>query len=327
MDIINLDVEFSHLTKLINDLWDGCDTENAQKAIQEAFEQGLEDGKLWIDDYATLRIGEALEGDNAVSDPLKKRRKFKIKGVQHASLYDALCRFDSNLISGLSDINGSVTRFGRFDFSENADQLCKRLVKEFGKLDVSPKILDRQAEKAIVNGYLGNDGEEAGSLGTPKKLERIHAEINRDAQGMHFIRTLISTIYSHALYCAKCKNTETLVSDLMPIYEQRYSRINFDNGDEIMAIAMNNNFVRMINDLSPFTFTSTKEYLEQQEKSKKLEAERAKESDVEIEKKRRDSLKNMMEGINTRIDESMKRTDAFVDKKIVNINRFELSAI
>lgn len=111
---IDLNNEFNLLLKLINDLWQGCDSDAAHKALRASFDKGLEDAKLWIDEYAVIRIGEAL-GDKEISFPLDARRQMAFKGNTTAYLYDALYKFDSNLSYGLSVINRSVTGYGRWD--------------------------------------------------------------------------------------------------------------------------------------------------------------------------------------------------------------------
>lgn len=323
MDIIDINKEFSLLTTLVNDLWDGCDTDVARKSLTVSFEQGLEDAKLWIDEYATMRIAEVLNGNDEICLPLEKRVGFDFEGDPVAYLYDALCRFDSNLSSGLSNINRSVTGYKRWDFSKNADAVCRQIKNSFGNVAVTPKNQTDETQKAIVIAYSGHLAEETRSYSTPQKLLKRVVKYNRDEQGYSVFRSLFSTVYSHGLYCAKTKNTQILISDLLPIYRKRDEPLNFDNGDDILFQAINNPFVALIHEMQPFTFFSTKEYLAAKEKALKVKARLANET-VEQKKQRIESLIDIS-SLNTRIENEENKVDAFVDSIISSIKGYKLS--
>lgn len=291
LNIIDLNNEFSLLVKLINSLWDGCDNEKAEKALRASFEQGLEDAKLWIDEHAGIRIAEVLNGNDEICFPLENRRDLPFEGDNSASIYDALCRFDNNLRYGLAEIHRSVTGYGRWDYSKNADTLCRELKRSFGSLEVTPKDQDRETQDAIAKAYPGYHASEAGSFPTPQRFLKAYVEYSRDEQGRSLFRSLFSTVYSHALYCAKTKNTQTLVNDLLPIYSKRNEPLNFDNGDEIMSIANTNPFVKIIHKMKPFKFSSMEKYLEAREQARKVKAERAAETPEEKEQRLKDIVK------------------------------------
>lgn len=259
-EIIDLNKEFLLLVDLIDSLWDGAGNAAARKAIRVAFEQGLEDAKLWIDEYSTMRIAAVLNGNDEICYPLEKRWEFKFEGDSAARFYDSLCIFDDNLSFGLSTIYRSVTGYGRWNYSKSADELCRKLKHLCGKFSVTPKEQDAQTQKSIITAYCGHQANEAGSFPTPERLLKEYVEYSRDEQGLSLFRSLYSTVYSHALYCSKLRNTQILVTDLLPIYQQRDNPLNFDNGEEILAIAMRNPFVSIVNQIKPFIFSSTSMY-------------------------------------------------------------------
>lgn len=256
MTDLNINIEFSLFTDLINKLWDGVNTDKAKKAIRFAFQQGLIDGKLWIDQHATMRIAAVLNRNDKVCFPLEARGKC----CEDASYYDALCLFDSRLNHGLSDIHRSTKRYGRWDYSEKADELCYRIDRDFKGLSVSPKEDDADYQDAIAKAYQGEHACGSVSLPTPQRLTYKSVQYNKDEQGMSYHRSLFSTIYSHGLYCAELKNTQILIRDLLPTYSKRNEPLNFDNGDEILAIALKNPFVALIHQLHPFSFSSSEKY-------------------------------------------------------------------
>lgn len=293
LNIIDLNNEFSLLVDLINSLWDGCDNKTAEKAIKASFEQGLEDAKLWVDEYAGIRIAEVLNSNNEICFPLESRRELSFEGDASAHFYDALCNFDDNLRYGIANIHRSVTGYGRWDYSKNADVLCRKLKSSFEKPEVTPKDQDRETQDAIAKAYPGYHASEAGSLPAPQRLVKTYVEYSRDEQGLSLFRSLFSTVYSHALYCTKTKNTQTLVNDLLPIYRKRNEPLNFDNGDEIMSVARKNQFVAIIQEMKPFNFASTEKYLEARKHSRKVRAERANETPKQKEQRLKDILKRV----------------------------------
>jgi len=321
INIIDLNNEFSLLVDLINSLWDGCDNVSAEKALRASFEQGLEDAKLWIDEYAGMRIAEVLNGNDEICFPLENRQELAFEGDATAYLYDALCSFDDTLSYGLKDIHRSVTGYGRWNYSQNADTLCRELTKSFGGLEVTPKDQDKETQDAIAKAYMGAHASEAGSLTTPQRLLKDYVEYSRDEQGRSLFRSLFSTVYSHALYCAKTKNTQTLVNDLLPIYRKRNEPLNFDNGDEIMAIANKNTFVQIIHTMKPFNFSSKDEYLAEREQAKKVKAERANETPEQKEKRSKDETRRLEDMIkNVVSEEQSDNKDNIINKFIDGIS-------
>lgn len=309
---IDINKEFSLLVELIGKLWDGCDTEAAQSALKASFQKGLEDGKLWIDQYATMRIAQQLNGNDKICFPLNARREMVLDGDDSAYLYDALCTFDSHLSNKIGHINSSVTSWGRWDYSKNADALVAKLNLDYPSLVVTPKDQDHATQKAIVDAYAGLDASEAGSYPTPQRLLKTYAEYSRDEQGLSLFRSLFSAVYSHALYCAKEYNTQSLVRDLMPIYVKRDEALNFDNGGEILSIALNNPFVEIIQKIEPFTFYSSNEYRADKEAAKA----RSLSPETEEQKKARMDamLDKMLDGIDERIKAEESRANAIIDE-------------
>lgn len=311
-NVIDINNEFSLLIDLIGRLWDGCDSESAQAALKLSFQQGLEDGKLWIDPYSTIRISEALNGNDEICCPLEKRSEFTLDGDDSAILFDALYMFDSALSHGITKIYNSVTGGGRWRYSDNADALVSSLTSQFPDIAVTPKDQDHQSQKAMADAYAGLHANEAGSYPTPERLLKRYVEYSRDDQGLSFIRSLFSTVYSHGLYCAKALNTETLILDLLPIYEKRDEPLNFDNGDEILSVALNNPFVAIINKMKPFSFSSTSKYMASNQKR----ADHALTQETEAEKQSRMDamLDRMMKGMDDKIKKDEMRVNALIDE-------------
>jgi hypothetical protein len=269
MQRINIDFEFECLKALAVSLWSGCDTAACQAAMRAAFQEGLNDGKLWIGTSFQFRISNLLDGNEEVVLPLSNRRLMAFNGHDNAHLYDALCIFDSALSSGVNNIYSSVISHSGYYFSSKADALCTKLTAEYGCLDIVPRDMANADSNSIVAGYRGCPGGEAGSYPTPEKFLKGVAEYNRDNQGLSLIRTFLSNIYSHGLYIAKEFNTRNLVLDLLPLYAQRESAINFDNGQDILDAVMNNPFVALTVLLEPMVFSSTSKYNESRANSNK----------------------------------------------------------
>jgi hypothetical protein len=324
-NVIDIDKEFSLLTELVNGLWDGVDTGAAKIALRLSFMQGLQDAKLWIDPNATFRIAKILNGNDEIAYPISKRRKFDFNGDKFTSLYDALCTFDSNLSDGLSKIDRSVTAYKRWDYSSNADKICNYLGRTLDDIHVTPKNEDECLQNTMAESYIGYHACEAGSFSTPKKLVKSYVDYSREEQGLSYLRSLFSAVYSHGLYCAKIKNTQTLVNDLLPIYAKRDEPINFDNGGEILAEAIKNPFVAIIHKMQPFAFSSTEIYMEEARQSKEsaVSAENMRASETTEQKKKR--LDAYFSDMDKRIEEDDNKTNAFIDKISLSIKGYKLA--
>lgn len=323
VDVVDLDKEFSLLVALVQSLWDGFDRGDVVGALRQSFESGLKDARLWVDEYTTMRIAQALNENNEICLPLHERQSSEVDGDYAAYLYDALCRFDSNLSDGLRNIYGSVTRYGRWNYCTKADALCQKLKTEFGLLEVAPKDQDSDTQKAIANGYSGLHAGEAGTLSTPEKLLRKYVVYSRDEQGLSFFRSVFSAVYSHGLYCAKIKNTQMLVNDLLPIYSKRDEPINFDNGEEILAIALKNPFVDIIHRMNPFAFSSTEKYAEAKENARMVQAERTSETPEQKALREKDFIRSLLSNID--IDDDRARVDSFLDSILPSAKAFKLT--
>lgn len=319
-DIIDLDKEFLLLVDLIDSLWDGVEKKNAREAIRVAFEQGLEDGKLWIDEYATMRISEVLNGNDEICFPLENRRNLEFEGDSVAYFYDALSIFDTNLSFGLSAIYRSVTGYGRWNYSKNADELCRKLKQMFGEFSVTPKEQDANTQKSIVTSYCGHQANEAGSFPTPERLLKNYVEYSRDEQGMSLFRSLYSTVYSHALYCAKLKNTQIFVTDLLPIYLKRDDPINFDNGEEILALAMKNPFVSIVNAIKPFEFSSASMYCADKRRAEEFKKNKSNSSATFDEQ----SKIELVDELCLEIENEDKKVDAQIDTIKLSFSGYKL---
>ena len=270
LKIIDINLEFSLLYNLINKLWDGFDKKNAKKALIMAFEQGLEDAKLWVNQNVGIFIANALDGNDAINFPLENRRKFLYQDDSKAYIYDALCKFDQNLCIGLSEIQHSITGYGRWSYTQNADLICNKIKEEFSGLIISPKELDNETQKAIEKEFQGVHDEYSRTLTVPQLLSKKYVD-GLEELGISIFYSLFSSVYSHGLLCAKTKNTQMLIEDLFPIYSKRNEPLNFDNGNDIMTVATINPFVSIINSIYPFEFSSTEEYFKQKKLSKKIE--------------------------------------------------------
>lgn len=260
MNRININFEFTCLKSLVAALWNGTDTDACQNAMRAAFQEGLTDGKLWIDPHFSFVVSKLLNGNNEIELPLANRREQVVEGDDGAYLYDSLYIFDSALTYGVSQIHSSITGHKRWYFSDRADALCERLILEFGELKVSPKDIDTALAKGFVSDYPGCAGGEAGSYSTPDKFLKGFAEYNRDEQGLSLVRTFLSNIFSHGLYIAKEFNTRNLAVDIYPFYAKRNEELNFDNGSEILVATIHNPFVALTNLIRPIVFSSSAEY-------------------------------------------------------------------
>lgn len=310
--MLDINNEFRLLKELVNKLWVGCDTEPASTAMTVAFQKGLSDARLWIDEYATFRIAAALNNNYDVCLPLNSRNNFSYEGDSNASLYDALCIFDSGLSSGLGEIYRSVTRYNRWSFSTNADNLCFQIDKDFPDLKVLPRHDCASTQNAIAKSYEGEQAGGSGTLPTPDRLVYSFVQYSKEDQGMSYHRSLFSTIYSHGLYCAKLKNTQCLVSDLLPIYQKRDEPLNFDNGNEILGIALKNPFVALIHRIHPFTFYS----IEQYEQDRQRKHEQVEETSEALEKRINDLLASIASDADNLNEYHSARVDQLVDEAL-----------
>lgn len=319
MKIININTEFSRFWELINLLWDFTDQEKSRKAIEMAFNRGLDDGKLWVDKYATMEIAKQLNGGERRCLPLEYRRD-QANENGDCYFYDALCRFDDHLSSELSYLHNATKGYGRWDYSSRADALCSEIKALVSDLNVHPKDQDQETQNKIISAYCGYQPCEAGSYPTPERLTKVYCDFSKNDQGIPYFEGIVSTVYAHGLYCIEASNTQALVRDLLPIYAKRDEPINYDNGSEILSLALKNPFVSMIHKMDPFEFFSTQAYLASQNKAmddncKPLsEAER-----IEI-------LEQLMKEIEeeSRLDKKQQQVNEYIDRVLPKVNAFQL---
>lgn len=308
MQSVDINFEFSCLTKIVTSLWHGAESEAAQKAMAFLFQQGLSDGKLWIDDAFSFRISKLLNGNNELALPLSNRRDMKLKSDRFAYLHDALCIFDDNLTSGVREIYSSVVGRTGGEFSRRADKLHTSIIDQFGELLVKPKEMPVEESKALVNEYQGLSGRETRSYSTPQKFCKWYAEYSQHSLGLSYFRTFVANIYSHGLFVAKEYNTRNLILAVLPHYAKRDLPLNLDNGEEILTSTIQNPFVELSNLIDPCEFSSTDEY-QKNLAAVKQHPRKGKASREEM----RELTKNLLANITAKESERTTRVNNIVD--------------
>lgn len=319
--ILNINTEFARFLDLVSLLWDSTDSNQAHIALRMAFERGLEHGKLWVNEYATMEISKALNGNDKICHPLEGRRNRANQDDSVCSYYDSLCVFNDHLQDGLGYIHRSTKGYGRWNYTSNVNALCQYIRTQLSGLSVHPKNQDRKIQDKIVDAYAGYRPCEAGSFPTPERLTKDYCDYSKDEQGIPYFNSLISTAYSHGLYCIEAKNTQTLVADLLQIYAKRDGPINYDNGNEILSVALKNPFVEMIHKIEPFQFYSTEEFLISQNNAKQYGAEPPAEAG-HIEK-----LERLLDKIerDCPLEIKQERVNKYIDRVAPSIKSFQLA--
>lgn len=254
MENIDFKIEFDQLLTLICSSW-SVNTEHFNAAAKDAFNQGLYDGRFWVDKYVNYRVGRALNQSTSKLCPIFDREN-KVD-----STYDALCVFSSNIYASLSKIEESQLRFGRWSYCEKMNQVMEDLRCKYILKGLRPVEMTKAAQQELINNYPGFDAAGARTLSTPVKLSYSDATYSKQEQGMSFARTLFSAIYSHGLACAQEFNDRSLVAVLTRIYSEfRDSPFSVNNGESFMDIARQAEFFMLIEAVSPFSFISEEQY-------------------------------------------------------------------
>jgi hypothetical protein len=257
MNTLSFSDEFAHLKRYIQSTWLIPCMSTFESAAAQAFNQGLYDGRFWIDEHLTYRVGRAINRSNKDICPADKRRKT----LGTNSLYDALCMFDFSLSSRFRDVYSSQLRWGKWDYSKNTSKLLNRLKSSFSLDGLEPIALPEKEQNALVKSYGGFPADGIRCFPTLITINYCNALYSRDEQGRSFVYTLFSAIYSHGLACAQEYNDRTLSGVLTSIYKS-FRELPFDvaNGDAIMAMARKHELMALLEAINPFEFSTSNDY-------------------------------------------------------------------
>lgn len=250
---IDMKDEFNKIFNYVKKTWKfNCSDKKLESALLDAFNAGLHDGRMWIDQYLTYSAGEIIHGD--LCSPVEKRRELIFECGERASWHDALCIFDDALMKGLGEIESN--NIGTFRFSASSAYIEQWLKKKYpALLDCEPKEMSENEQLALISGYDGFTAEGCRTCSTPERLSYDFVKHGKEDQGRNFFYALTSSIYAHGLGCAQEYNDRQMLMTIIPIYEKYLSEpINSDNGEEIMGMARKNELVPFIEKISEFNF-------------------------------------------------------------------------
>lgn len=256
--VLDLKEEFNHLINYLNQTWSFTDPDEMLQAAKDAFNAGLRDGRLWCDQHITYRIGEHINSDNEMC-PLPGRREMKFECGTFV-YDDALIRFDSFLSQTIRQLSTLQTRYGKWDYSRSADNVTRDVSKNYPSIQsAAPLEVSRHLEKSLIAGYTGFPCEGLRCYSTPKRLAYSMAKYDKEEQGRNFVRTLLSTIYSHGLGCAAEHNDRSLIVALAPIYSEfRQKPLCTANGAEILGAARQHEILTVLEAINACEFHEPK---------------------------------------------------------------------
>ncbi len=311
--LINAQLELNHLVEYIRNAWDGTEqVGNFEAFISEAFHKGLQDGKLWVDEHLTFRIGELLNNGELIL-PLKAHKTSIEKIDTLAPYHDALSIFDSWVSDSLREIHRAKTGYGNWNFSKNADSLLNTLKGKYYLEALKPKAMTREAEKALITSFKGAEAMEAGSIATTEKLSPSQANYWNDEQAIVYMRSLTGAVYSHGLFCSKTNNTNSLIGTLLPIYvEGIKAGFSIDSGSTIIEQASENAFIKLMLNMSVPEFSSQDKLDKEIAEAKANRARIAQETAEEREKRLAENEAYM----NALMDEIMNEDDGESEKEV-----------
>lgn len=329
MSILNFNEEFQHLITYIQAAWRVPCVDTLVAAAKAAFNQGLYDGRFWIDEHLTYRIGRTLNKSDTEICPIERRSE----QLGSDSLYDALCRFDSEMRSRLNDIHRSQLRFGKWDYSKNTRSLLAKLESSFALSGLEALKLPLEQQKMLVEAYAGFRAEGIRCNSTPVKLMYNDVIYSKDEQGRGFVYTLFSAIYSHGLACAQEYNDRSLIDVMTSIYLAfRDLPFNVANYEQIMQLAREHELMALFEGISPFEFTSSDEYRSIMEEKLRRETEwnaMTLDQQTAVTQQRREKAKAMIDSILDEIKqerEGKERDKLVVVDGIIEEYRDKLSA-
>lgn len=250
---LDFNKEFSLLTQLVFNTWLISDRTAFMAAAKEAFNQGLNDGRLWIDNHINYRVGKYINGNDEM-DPLAGR-KSQTEDSRTLRLYDGINYFSMNIRTAVDKIYDAHFRPGTFDYSEQAEHLVKRIQFKFFELLVEPVKIAGSEQKAFIDGYAGYRATSVGAPSTPGRISYADAVYGKEEQSRSFYYTLFSVIYSHGLKCAQEQNDRSLVRTLGSIYiEHRDEPLSDTSGPVLLDKARANELTAVFEAVSPFKF-------------------------------------------------------------------------
>lgn len=253
--------EFNKIHNLIKKTWKfNCSDKKVESALLDAFNAGLHDGRMWIDQYLTYSAGEIIHGE--LCSPVEKRRELLFECGERASWRDALCIFDDALMRGLGVIE--TNNIGTFRFSASSAYIEQWLKKKYpAMVDCEPVEMSEDEQKSLVDNYDGFSAEGVRTCSTPERLSYGFVKYGKEEQGREFFYALTSSVYAHGLGCAQEYNDRQMLKTIVPIYVKYLKEpVNGDNADEIMSLARKNELFPFIETISKFKFYDKNEVLE-----------------------------------------------------------------
>lgn len=245
--------EFKKIHNYVKNTWKfNCSDKKVENALLDAFNAGLHDGRMWIDQYLTYSAGEVIHGD--LCSPVEKRREMVFEDGERGSWRDALCIFDDALMRGLGEIESN--NIGTFRFSASSAYINQWLNKKYpAMVDCEPVEMPEDKQREFVANYDGFSAEGMRTCSTPERLSYDFAKYGKEDQGRDFFYALTSSIYAHGLGCAQEYNDRQMLMTIIPMYlKYMVEPVNGDNADEIMSMARKNELMPLIEELSKFNF-------------------------------------------------------------------------
>ncbi len=258
---IDVKDEFNKIHNYVKKTWRfNCSDKKVENALLDAFNAGLHDGRMWVDQYLTYSAGEVIHGD--LCSPVEKRRELFFEDGERASWRDALCIFDDSLMKGLCEVESN--NIGTYRFSASSAHINQWLKKKYpALLDCEPREMPDDEQKELIAGYDGFNAEGCRTCSTPERLSYEFVKYGKEDQGRDFFYALTSSIYAHGLGCAQEYNDRQMLMTIIPIYRKYLGEpINGENSEEIMGMARKNELMPFIETVSKFKFYDKNEIVE-----------------------------------------------------------------
>lgn len=246
---INPIIELNNILEYLKSRWIIWDHEEFTDVINHVWYLGLQDGQdlLCINKlYDNLELFYKKRNDKNVWS--ENNPHFDIKMLMHIYTYDAIYYYQKNLFTSLNKITTFIKN--EFDFEKNMKKILKlvkesnpnyiklkpigwnKLLKTYHTDDGMDEYLETQ-EEIDRNDFKGVNTSGASSGDFTIRTSLPYVMYDEKEQGRKKSYTLLSCIYSHALFVREHNNTVKFKKDLlevMNILEQKkyYDKIYFD---------------------------------------------------------------------------------------------------
>jgi hypothetical protein len=255
MNTLDLKTQFEIMLAFIKATWVFPCEEAFEKAAKIAFNQGLVDGRIWIDPFLNFRIGEQINKDKEHLSPIYQRQS----NPDIDTAYDALCLFDGNLYTAIYALLKSEKAFKCANYQTMLAKVYQQLAT-YPLNGVTPKQISKDEEQALIDSYTGFRVESSHrSVPMP---ERVSPSFMMSIPAFSH-KQLISFIYAYGAECAKEKNEQELMAILAPMYlEFRDAPFSVDNHQEFMAQIRQHELFQLMELAQPFAFYTPENYAE-----------------------------------------------------------------